>query len=187
MIPTSVQKKSSDALILCVGLRHLGDLREILVLKVDRRHNFYAFPSYAKKPIGPVDVHMSLHRSGERHFAVKLNGRQGKELAEVQKKSIVKFCPPSALKGVIELYHSGIFLNQFRRLFPIGTNQGEIVLLDAIAAGLRDDFIVIRAYSVSPGAEDQIPIFPDTGPRILHLVKKTVPWLAVEVYQQTSP
>jgi len=43
---------------------------------------------------------------------------------------------------------------------------------------------VIRVYLVEPGAEACIPIFQDTGPRILHLVKQTNPWMAVEVYQQ---
>lgn len=84
-----------------------------------------------------------------------------------------------------ELYHSGVFYSQFPELLPVGTNQGISVVLDAEMAHFRDDFTVIRVYLVEPGAEACIPIFPDTGPRILHLVKQTIPWLAVEVYQQT--
>jgi hypothetical protein len=67
----------------------------------------------------------------------------------------------------------------------VGTNAGHSILLDADRANFRDDYIIIRVYLVEPGAEDRVPIFPDTGPRILHMVKQTAPWLAVEVYQQT--
>ncbi len=94
--------------------------------------------------------------------------------------------PPSVLKGVGQLYHSGIFPFQFPDLFPAGTNKGHLVLLDAESAKFRDDFIVIRAYLVEPGAENCIPIYPDTGPRILRLVQQTVPWLAVEMYHQRA-
>ena len=167
-----------------VVLRHLCVEREIVALKA-KGYNFYAFPPYAKKPFGSVDVHMSWHESGERHATVRFNGRQGSHEAAFQKNSIVKLSPPCDLRGVVELYHSGIMnIDEFTNSFPIGTNQGQVALLDATAAGFRDAFIVIRVYAVSPGTENQIPIFPDTGPRILHLVKETVPWLAVEVYQE---
>jgi hypothetical protein len=163
------------------ALRHLGVEREFLVIKAGR--NFYLFPPYAKKTIGSVDVHISWHESGERHFVARLNGRQG---TGTRPESIVKLCPPSELKGVVELYHSGnMNRDDFINSFPVGTNQGQVVLLDSTAAGFRDDdFIVIRVYGVSPGAEKQIPTFPDTGPRILYFVKQTTPWLAVEVYQE---
>ena len=170
--------------VVVVVLRHLGIEREIAVLKA-KGYNFHLFPPYAKKPFGSVDVHMSWHESGKRHATVRLNGRQDSQEAEFQKNSIVKLCPPSELKGVVELYHSGIMnLDEFTNSFPIGTNGGQVALLDATAAGFRDAFIVIRVYAVSPGTENQIPIFPGTGPRILHLVKQTIPWLAVEVYQE---
>ncbi len=96
----------------------------------------------------------------------------------------MKLHSPAALKGVGPLYHSGVFAFQFLDLPPVGTNQGDSVVLDAETASFRDDFIVMRVYLVEPGAEDRIPVFPDTGPRILHLVKQTTPWMAVEVYQQ---
>jgi hypothetical protein len=63
-------------LILCVALRHLGAEREVLILK-EREQEFFAFPPYAKKPIGNFDLHMSWHKSGERHFAVRMfDGRK---------------------------------------------------------------------------------------------------------------
>jgi hypothetical protein len=183
---TETTEKASDKLILCFVLRHLGAEREILVLKV-KGQNFYAFPPYAKKPLGNLDFHMSWHESGERHAVVRFsNGHAWKEDAMMRKKSAVKLQPPAALKGVAPLFHSGVIPFQFLDLPQIGTNPGYSIVLDTEAANFRDDFIVIRAYLVEPGAEGNIPIFPDTGPRILHLVKQTTPWLAVDVYQQTA-
>jgi hypothetical protein len=177
-------RRVSSELILCFALRHLGAEREILVLKAKGK-NFYAFPPYAKKPIGPVDCHMSWHESGERHAVSQFyDGHVWKKDVRMQRKSAVKLHPPAALKGVGPLYHSGVFAFQFHDLPPVGTNQGDSVVLDAESVSFRDDFIVTRVYLVEPGAEDRIPIFPDTGPRILHLVKRTTPWMAVEVYQQ---
>ena len=180
------RKRTSDGLTFCFALRHLGTEREIVVLKVDGS-DFYAFPPYAKKPLGDVDCHMSWHASGERHAVSRVRrGRRWITDKRTQTESIVKLTAPPMLQGVGPFYHSGIFLSQFVELLPGGTNQGESIVLDAVGADFRDDFTVIRVYLVEPGAEDHIPIFPDTGPRILHLVKQTTPWLAVEVYQQTE-
>jgi hypothetical protein len=178
------EKTESGALTLCVALRHLGTEREIVVLKVDG-NNFYAFPPYAKKPLGDVDGHMSWHASGERHavFRIRRGGGWEKD-KRMQKKSVVKMPPPPLLKGVAALYHSSIVYSRFHELLPVGTNEGTSVVLNAERAHFRDDFTVIRAYLVEPGADACIPISPDTGPRILHLVKQTTPWMAVEVYQQ---
>jgi len=178
------RKRASGGLTLCFALRHLGTEREIVVLKVDR-NNFYAFPPYAKKPLGNVDGHMSWHASGERHAVFRIRrGRGWEKDTRMQKKSTVKISPPPMLMGVGALYHSGIFYSRFLALPPVGTNEGISVVLNAERAHLRDDFTVIRVYLVEPGAEASIPIFPDTGPRILHLVRLTTPWIAVEVYQQ---
>jgi hypothetical protein len=178
------RKRASGSLTLCFALRHLGTEREIVVLKVDR-NNFYAFPPYAKKPLGNVDGHMSWHASGERHAVFRIRRALGWEKDKrMQKKSLVKMSPPPMLKGVGALYHSGLFYFQFPELPPVGTNEGTSVVLNAERAHFRDDFTVIRVYLVEPGAEASIPIFPDTGPRILHLVRLTTPWIAIEVYQQ---
>jgi hypothetical protein len=179
-------KTASGALTLCFGLRHLGIEREIVVLKVDGG-NFYAFPPYAKSPLGDVDGHMSWHSSGERHVVSQCRiGSTWKTDARTQNESRVMLPAPSALKGAGALFHSGIFPFQFPNLLPAGSNRGHCVVLDTQAANFRDDFIVIRVYLVEPGMENRVPIIPDTGPRILHFVKQTIPWLAVEVYQQTE-
>jgi hypothetical protein len=178
------RKRASAGLTFCFALRHLRTEREIVVLKVDG-NNFYAFPPYAKKPLGNVDGHMSWHASGERHAVFRIRrGRGWEKDKRMQKKSTVKMSPPPMLKGVGALYHSGIFYSRFPELPPVGTNEGTSVVLNAERAHFRDDFTVIRVYLVEPGAEASIPVFPDTGLRILHLAKQTTPWMAVEVYQQ---
>jgi hypothetical protein len=177
-------EKASATLTFCFALRHLGTEREIVVLKV-KGNNFYAFPPYAKKPFGNVDGHMSWHASGERHAVFRIRRLCGWDMDKrMQKKSTVKMSAPPMLKGVGALYHSGIFYSQFHDLQPVGSNKGISVVLNAERANFRDDFVGIRVYLVEPGAEASIPIFPGTGPRILHLVKQTTTWMAVEVYQQ---
>ena len=178
--------KSPEELVLCFALRLCGIEREILILKA-KGQNFYAFPPYAKEPFGIFDRHMSWHESGQRHAVMSVsNGSEWKKDQTMQKQSTVNVGPPMSIKGAGPLYHSGIFRGKFLEGLPVGTNQGHSIVLDADAAKFRDDFIVIRAYLVEPEAEDCIPIFPDTGPRILRLVKDTTPWLAVEVYQETE-
>ena len=149
------------------------------------REQFLCVPPVCGKPLGNVDGHMSWHASGERHAVFRIRrGRGWEKDKRMQKKSIVKMSPPPMLKGVGALYHSGIFYSRFPELPPIGTNEGTSVVLNAQRAHFRDDFTVIRVYLVEPGAEASIPVFPDTGPRILHLIKQMTPWMAVEVYQQ---
>lgn len=178
--------EASGEFVLCVALRHLGVEREVLVVK-EKKNNFYAFPPYAKKPLGSFDFHMSWHESGERHAVSRLyDGRAWKKDARIETESAVKLTPPADIKGAVPLFHSGIFLHQFPDLPPVGTNAGDSVILDGEGANFRDDFIVVRVYLVEPGADDRIPSFPDTAPRILHLVKETSPWLAVEMYQQAD-
>lgn len=136
--------------------------------------------------MGDIDCHMSWHESGERHAVSRIRrGNKWVKDKRTQRESVVMLPPPLMLNGVGPLYHSGIFLSEFLGLLPIGTNKGTSVVLDAEAANFRDDFTVIRVYLVEPGTEDRIPIFPDTGPRILHLVKQTIPWVALEVCQQS--
>jgi hypothetical protein len=178
--------RASSELILCCALRHLGTEREFLVLKA-RGNDFFAFPPYAKVPFGNVDCHTTWHASGERHAVSRYHdGRSWKKDARTKKESKVKLPPPAALKGVGALYHSGVLPLQFLDLLPVGSNLGHLIVFDAEGAGFRNDFIAVRVYLVEPGAEDCIPVFPDTGPRILRLDKRTTPWLAVDVYQQTA-
>jgi hypothetical protein len=131
---------------------------------------------------------MSYHESGERHAVLRRCDRQeSREEEKMRRESAVNLQPPATLRGAHPLFHTGVFPFQFLELLPVGTNLGQSIVLDTDAANFRDDFIVIKVQLVEPGAEDRIPIAQDTGPRILHLVKGTTPWLAVEVFQQSAP
>jgi hypothetical protein len=168
------------------ALHHLGVEREVLALKV-KRQNFYAFLPYSKKPLGPLDNHMSWHESGERHAVSKFyNGKEWREVESTRRESTVTLQPPSSFKGVGLLIHvvCGVGV-PFVELYPVHTNTGQLCILDAEAAGFRNDAFFVRAYIVEPGQEQRIPIAANTGPRILHLITRTpTPWLAVEVFQQ---
>src|SRR5260370_5042933 len=103
------RQRASGELVLCFALRHLGTEREILVLKV-KGNNFYGFPPYAKKPIGPVDCHISWHASGERHAVSRFyDVHVWKKDVRMQRRMAVKLHSPADLKGVGPLYHSGVF------------------------------------------------------------------------------
>ena len=104
----------------------------------------------------------------------------------MQEKSKINLGPPANLQGVGDLYRSGIFLHQFLDYPPVGTNTGSLLILDAEKALFKDDFIAIRVYLVEVGREDQIPTHPALGPRILHLVRNTKPWIAIDIFQQKA-
>lgn len=188
----------SGELILCFALRHLGDVRELLILKV-KGNNFYLFLASAIDR--PIDVHITWHESGQSHVYYKINSKRGQPPPgrwvsytatpdgnqpprEVEgfrtKQNRVR---PSELKKVGRLLQSGLCLGQFPELPPVKTHEGESVVLDAEAANFTDDFIAANVYLVEPGAEDRIPIFPCIAARLLHLDKRTTPWLAVELFQ----
>jgi hypothetical protein len=173
--------------VLCFALRHLDAEREILVLKV-KGQNFYVFPPYAKKPLGDLDCHMSWHESGERHAVARYyDGRVWQETFQVRKESIVILEPPASVTGAVLLFHSGVFSPQLRDLPPVGTNVGDLIVLDTDASNFRDDFIAVKVHLIQPDAEHRIEVSQEIGPRILHLVKRTAPWIAVEVFQQSAP
>lgn len=178
--------KSPEELVLCFALRLFGVEREILVVKANGQ-NFYAFPPYAKKPFGSFDCHISWHASGERHAVMSVvNGRKRKKDARMQRDSTVNLGSPVSIRGAGLLCHSPVFRGKFLEGLPVGTNEGRSIVLDADVAKFRNDFMVIRAYLVEPGATDSVPISPGTGPRVLQFVQETNPWLAVEVYQETE-
>jgi hypothetical protein len=130
---------------------------------------------------------MSWHKSGEHHFAVRLfNGRKWKKHKNPLEKNRPNLGAPANLKGVADFYHSGIFLNQLLDFPPVGTNLGCPLVSGAAHVNFKDGFIAIRVYLVETGRGDQIPTYPATGPRILHLVRNTRPWIAIDVYQQIA-
>ena len=175
-----------------VVLRHLGIEREILVLKA-KGQEFHAFCPNGKAG-GDIEVHSSYHGSGERHLVMKrLAGRSWIEdkwprpengLEEtMRRQTATQLQPPAVLRGTELLFGCNVFAGQFPQLKPVGTNSGEQIVIDAEAEGFRDDFTMVRAYLVGPSREETIPANEHAGPRVLHLIKRTTPWLAVEVFQ----
>jgi hypothetical protein len=137
----------------------------------------------------PWVLHVSWHESGELHAVSKYyNGNEWREVESTRRESTVKLQPPSSLKGAGLLIHivCGVGV-PFVDLHPLHTNAGQLCLLDVQAVGFRDDAFFVRAHLVEPGEENRIPIAASAGPRILHIVQRTIaPWLAVEVFQQTA-
>lgn len=120
---------------------------------------------------------MSYHESGERHLSAN-----GKELDE----TVFVLQRPENLSGI----------QQFARFICLRGQLGEEpasartsfdreTLLDADAAGFRDDCFSYNLFLVEPGRDDLIPTPSDVGPRVLTIFRETTPWLAVEVFQQT--
>jgi hypothetical protein len=138
------------ALEYCFALRHQAAEREILIAKVDGK-NFYAFPPYAKAPLGDLDSHLSWHESGERHAVSRYHdGHKWIEHRRIRRESKVSLQPPALLKGIGKIFQSIIFSFQFLDLRPVGTNAGQSIVIDTDIANFRSDCIGICAYLVEP-------------------------------------
>jgi hypothetical protein len=176
-------KSERDGSYFVVVLRHLGLEREIVALKVNR-NNFQAFTPYSLDGSIGLDNHVSYHASGERHVKSRyLLGDEMRDVPEVTDASEVQVEPPVNLKGAVQIYLSGDPLGQFRGLRPSGSGKGEPILLDGEKAGFREGPFVVKIYAVEPGNEACVPVAPDAAARVLHFIKVTDPWLAVELYQ----
>ncbi|HXN72623.1 MAG TPA: hypothetical protein VN861_08725 [Candidatus Acidoferrales bacterium] len=176
-------RAKADAVYFVVVLCHLGLEREIAALKV-RRHYPIAFTPYSLDGSIGIENHVSYKSSGERHVVSRYRvGDKMKEVKRIRKESTVHFARPSNLKGAVEIYLSGDPLGQFRDLRPAGSGKGERVLLDAEKAGFRDGIFVVKIYAVEPSNEGCVPTAPDAGKRVLHFIKSTDPWIAIDVYQ----
>ena len=57
------------------------------------------------------------------------------------------------------------------------------VILDAESAGFVEAPFVIRIFVVEQGNRDAVPPASGPGPRILHFVEETKPWIAIDVHQ----
>lgn len=126
------QRRLNDS-ELVFAIRLLGEVREILVIRATLKGDFFAFPPYARIPHmlkhatgreagPPVDVHVSKHRSGERHFRWKL-GRNRIPMPE----TVEKLQPTTQFSGAELLIHMPLFKGQFSDLPAPGTNRGTVV------------------------------------------------------------
>jgi hypothetical protein len=178
------------------AIRLGGEEREILEVKATSKSEFFAFPVYARHPAllkdvtgrdahPSVDLHISKHRSGERHLTAKLAGRHLRALKSGRiPESITKLQPPTSLRGVELLTHMPLLKGQFSDLPLVDRKKHSPILLDADSSHFRDDFLAVRAYLVEPGKEREIPAPTNLGPHVRHIEKRVTPWLAVEVYQE---
>ena len=189
----------ADTLEFVFAIRFGGEVRELVGVKIVPKGDVYAFPPYARNPeayarlfrkhdgytkaiIPPVDVHMSKHRSGERHLTVRVDGKR-----HPTPETATKLQSTSNFLGVELLMPMPVFNGQFLDLPPIGTNRGEVVNLDADSAGFREGFFAVRVYLVEPNKEHDIPTPMNVGPRIVQIEKRVTPWVAVEVFQEKFP
>lgn len=188
---SSSTRSTDSEFVFAIQFRSL--VREISVVKATPKGEFFAFTPYARVPNmvkgvthrdahPSVDIHMSKHRSGERHLTVKLGGKRH-PLPE----SKVELQPTTTFSGVELLSHSPLLKGQFLDLPPLGTNRGKVVLLDTDSAGFRDDFLAVRVYLVEPGRDHEIPTPTDVGPCVRHIETSITPWVVVEVYQERMP
>lgn len=173
------------------SIRLFGEAREILVVKATSKGDFFAFPPYARVPHllkhatgraagPPVDIHVSRHRSGERHFRWKLGSNR-----IPMPETIVKLQPTSQFSGTELLIQMPLFKGQFPDLPVSGTNRGAPVVLDLL--GFRDDFLAVRAYLAAPARANDIPKPLNVGPYVQHIEKRVTPWVVVEVFQEAMP
>ena len=112
--------------------------------------------------------------------------RLGAEPATMREQTKVQLQRPAALRGAHLLGGCNILAGQFPDLRPVGTNRGELIVLDGEAAHFRDDFTMVRAYVVELGCEDAVVADSSAGRRIVHFEKRTTPWMAVELFQLSA-
>lgn len=173
MIPSGGQSES----IFVVTGQYGNDIREIAVLKVSRKGEFFAFTPYAR--VSSLDVHTSKHLSGERHLRVRLGeNRQPTPETEMQLQPLATFSGVELLMGM------SAFAGQFSNLNPSGTNRGEVIPFDLNTAQFRDDAFFVRIYLVEHPTEQQIPVPPNVGPRVIRFIRKTKPAIAIELFQE---
>jgi hypothetical protein len=191
----STARKNAHEILFVLVLRHLGIEREVLVIKA-RPRDFQAFLPSGKAGVSDVEIHASRHEASTHMVARHRDEKKWRESEfsrfdspskhTMRPKTEGKRPPIDALKGSELFWGCNILAGQFPNLEPVGTNSGERVVLDAEAENFRDEFTGVRLYLVEPHQEDTIPSYDYAKPRILHLIKRTTPWIAVEVFQLAS-
>lgn len=173
-IPTN----RSDDVLLVVTAKFLDEIREIAGFKIKKKGDFFSFLPYARIR-GSVDLHSSKHFSGERHFKCRV-GEKWQPMPETK----VQLQPLSNFSGIEPLMSMSCPKGQFSNLRLVGTNEGEVISLDLDSADFKDDIFFIKIYLVEPYKEDLVPAPINVGPRVLRLIKKVTPWIAVDVFQE---
>jgi hypothetical protein len=176
-------KSQRDGIYFAVVLRHLNLEHAIAGLRVEGK-NFYAFTPYSLDGSIGLDNHVSYHASGERHVRSRYRAAgEMRDVPGVRDVSVTHFERPANLKGAVQIYLGGDPFGQFRELKPLVGHNGERVLLDGEKGGLREGPFVVKIYAVESGNVACVPVAPDVGARVLHFIKTTDPWIAIDVYQ----
>lgn len=168
----------SSEVFFVVAAKFLGEIREIVGFKINEKGEFFTFPPYARVP-GSIDLHSSKHLSGERHFKCRVE-----KTRQPMPETRVQLQPLSNFSGVEPLMSMSSLKGQFSNSRLVGTNKGEVISLDLDSADFNDDIFFIKIYLVEPHKEDLVSAPINAGPRILHLIKKVTPWIAVDVFQE---
>jgi len=178
--PKTIVTNQSDEVLFVVAAKFLDEIREIVGFKIKKEGDFFSFLPYARVP-GSVDLHSSKHFSGERHFKCRI-GKKRQPMPETK----VQLQPLSNFSGVEPLMSMSSLKGQFSNSRLVGTNKGEVIVLNLDSADFSDDIFFVKIYLVEPHKEDFVPVPIDAGPRILHFIKKVTPWIAVDVFQEAQ-
>jgi hypothetical protein len=170
----------------------LGVEREIRVIKA-RPRDFQAFLASGKAGVSDVEIHVSCHEASTHMVASHREDKKWRESEfsrfdsplkhTMRRKTEANRPPVNELKGAELFWGCSILAGDFPELEPVGTNAGERVVLDGEAKNFRDNFTGVRLYLVEPNREGLVPPNDHAGPRILHVIKRTMPWIGCEVFQ----
>jgi hypothetical protein len=143
----------------------------------ENKGNFYAI-LYTNQD--SLQMHVSYHATGQRHFKIGPKGRK-------PDKYYVSNCqPPSTLRGVELVLGANILRGQFQGLRPYNASREQAIVLDADAANFRDDIIFSRVFLLEPNSEPSIPKSFHSGPPLLHVITEVEPWAGIAFFQQSE-
>jgi hypothetical protein len=159
-----------------IVLHFQGASRECFCLR-ENKGNFYAILYLNHEWL---QIHVSYHASGQRHFKVGPKGRE-------PEKRFVSICQsPSILQGVELVLGATILRGQFHGLRLYKASREQVILLDADAVHFRDDVIFVRVFLIEPNSEPHIPQALHSGPPLLHVITETRPWVGIAFFQQSD-
>lgn len=167
---------------------------------VEERGNFYVIDSADPTSL---KMHASYHASGQRHF--KVEGRiewpenytphwadgfpTDVDLTKPPPKHryISQSQPTSTLRGVELILGTTTLPWLFQNLPLYDRSSQPALLLDTDAAQFRDEIFFMRVFLIEPELEPDIPSAVNVGPKLIHVIKTTNPWVGIAFFQQKAP
>jgi hypothetical protein len=178
-----MKREILNEVLFVVVAKLFGESREIIGLKVNHKGEVFLFLLYARLQEYPFDLHMSKHLSGERHLRIGLQTLSG-YVKQPTPKTKIQLQPLSNFVGSELLVHIPVPRGQFVKSVPPHSNRGEIISWDLDSAQFRDDMFFVRVHLVEPTKEDRIPVPINMGPHVVHFIRSTTSWIAVELFQE---